>query len=365
VPDPLQGQHRGERIGDGQEHQSALGQVGQFQENLGGGVPGDDGIARKSSCAGPVRVLLQDQDGRALVAQGRAQEAADPAVADHHQMPLEVLSRQVQVGLGYPAEVAAPPTVEWGRQAGREGGQGHGQGRHAEDGQVDVPGQGLALVAQSGQDEGELTHLEHRQAHRRGHDVHVSEDPGDGPEDQALAQEEGPDQEEQRPPLLAQEGRFQQHADADEEEHREQVSQGDDLAQGLVAEFGAGQDHAGQEGSKGEGQAQAVTGVADPQPQSHHCDHEELARAPGGDAGHQPGQQLRAQEEHHGHEERGADQGHAQVREPLVKVSDCRKQDQHRDDRQVLDDQDGGHDPAGQGARQPAVGQELQDHHGA
>ena len=49
--------------------------------------------------------------------------------------------------------------------------------------------------------------------------------------------------------------RVEQHADADEEEEAEQVADGDDVAEGLVAELRFAEDQAGDECAEREGEA--------------------------------------------------------------------------------------------------------------
>ena len=53
--------------------------------------------------------------------------------------------------------------------------------------------------------------------------------------------------------LAQQDGRVEQHADRDEEQHGEGVAQRQAVGRGLVAEVALAQDHAGEEGAEREG----------------------------------------------------------------------------------------------------------------
>ena len=48
---------------------------------------------------------------------------------------------------------------------------------------------------------------------------------------------------------------IEQHADADEEEEAKEIADGDDVAEGLVAELRFAEDEAGDEGAEREGEA--------------------------------------------------------------------------------------------------------------
>ena len=88
------------------------------------------------------------------------------------------------------------------------------------------------------------------------------------------------------PALLPEESRVDQHPYRDEEEHGEDVPQGLDLGEGLVAVVRLGEDHPRDERPEGEREPDEVGRVADPEPYGHDRDQEQLARTPGGHTRH-------------------------------------------------------------------------------
>ena len=78
---------------------------------------------------------------------------------------------------------------------------------------------------------------------------------------------------------------IKQHADRSEEEQPEDVAQGDDVAQGLVAVFRFAQNQAGHEGAEGKREAEQVSGVADTQADGGDGKDEEFAGVASGPPG--------------------------------------------------------------------------------
>ena len=78
--------------------------------------------------------------------------------------------------------------------------------------------------------------------------------------------------------LLDQHHRVKQHADGDEEQHREGVAQRQGVMGGAVAQLGFIKHHAGKEGAEGEGDIKQLHGAeGDAQRQGQHRQSEQLA----------------------------------------------------------------------------------------
>ena len=97
--------------------------------------------------------------------------------------------------------------------------------------------------------------------------------------------------------------RVEQHADGDEEEHGESVAQRQALIRGLLAERAFAQDHAGEEGAKGEGDAEKLGGAeGDTERDGKDAEAEEFARAGVCDVVQDPRDEAAADEQHDGEE---------------------------------------------------------------
>ena len=115
--------------------------------------------------------------------------------------------------------------------------------------------------------------------------------------------------------VLDGESRVEQHADADEEEETENVADGNDLAEGLVAELRFAEDESGDEGAEREGEAGQPRRVADPHSDGDDGDEKELARTPGEDEAEELGQEPRAQDDDGAKEQDGDPDGAAEAGE--------------------------------------------------
>ena len=108
--------------------------------------------------------------------------------------------------------------------------------------------------------------------------------------------------------LLDQADRVEQHADRDEEQHREGVAQRQRFLGRAVAELGFAHDHAGEEGAERQRHAeQLCRAEGDAERDRQHRQPEQLARAGMGDVVQDPGDDPPADDQHDGDE--GGDLG--------------------------------------------------------
>ena len=162
-----------------------------------------------------------------------------------------------------------------------------------------------------------------------------------------------------------QEGRVEEHADRGEEQQPEEVAQGQDVAESLMAVVRLAQHHARHKGAQRERQAEEMRGIADPQTDGGNGQQEQLARIPADDVHHQAGQQADAdtngqRQENHGFQRRESKQNQAGLR-----VVQLRQNNHQRHHREVLHDQHADHHPAGQRAHPALAHQGSQHDHGA
>ncbi|GJD75310.1 hypothetical protein CFIICLFH_3551 [Methylobacterium goesingense] len=197
---------------------------------------------------------------------------------------------------------------------------------------------------------------------------------------QGLADEDDAQHRQHRERLADQDAGVEQHADGDEEQHREGVLQGQGIGRRLMAEVGFGQHHAGEEGAEREGDAEEFRRAeGDAEGQRQHRQGEELPRARARRLIEEPGHEPAPAHQHHGGED--ADLGQRQAEgEPDVAVPGMvrgaravaaerggqrRQQHQGQHHRQVLDDEPTHRDAALVAVEEPALLQSPQQHHGA
>ena len=75
--------------------------------------------------------------------------------------------------------------------------------------------------------------------------------------------------------------RIEQHADADEKEKPEEITDGHDIAERLVAELRFAEDETGDKSTEVKGEPREPGGIADPDADGDDRDKKKLARAPG------------------------------------------------------------------------------------
>ena len=159
--------------------------------------------------------------------------------------------------------------------------------------------------------------------------------------------------------------RIEQHADRHEEQQSEHVAQRRHVAEGLMAQLRFAEHHAGDERPDRKRQSQLIGEGPDPDSGGDDRHEKQLSRSPPEDPPQQGGQQPGADEDH-GQQECGGDQaGLHEARQRAAHVAHVRQDDQHRHNRQVLDDQHPDHDAAGQRRGRAVGGKRLEHHHRA
>jgi hypothetical protein len=163
---------------------------------------------------------------------------------------------------------------------------------------------------------------------------------------------------------LDQDGRVEQHADGDEEEHGEGIPQGQRFLGGAMAEFGLAQHHARTEGAEREGDAeQERRAIGDRHGGDDTARVKQLARAGLGDLPEHPRKarlpttSMRRRGRHFARSCRGSRSGWRRRTSGHQGRRRGREHHQHEHHRKVLDDQPADGDAAGAGierARAPA-----------
>ncbi len=167
----------------------------------------------------------------------------------------------------------------------------------------------------------------------------------------------------------------EQHADRDEEQHREGVAQRDRLFGRLLAEVAFAQHHAGEEGAQREGHAEQFRrAVGDAQRDGIDGEAEKLAGPGVRRVVHQPGNDSPSDHQHHRHEDRylgqGDQQGEGDAGCRHVAIArgddgDRRQQHQGQHHRQILDHQPADRDAAAIGVDNVTILQGADQHDGA
>ena len=172
--------------------------------------------------------------------------------------------------------------------------------------------------------------------------------------------------------------RVEQHADRDEEQHREGIAQRQRLLRRALAQLRFAQDHAGEEGAERERDVeQRRRAEGDAERDRQHGQAEQLARAGMRDVVQDPRDHPPADHQHDRDEgrdladrdQRAAATSAAMRRRAAPAAQRCRRQrrqqHQRQDHREVLDDQPADRDAAALGLEQPALLQGAQQHHRA
>ena len=342
-----------------------MGHRGRLEHDLVAGVAVDHREPGLLGLFHPPLVEFDDDERDVQAVQGGGDLGAHPAAAGNHHVTLEAGVREVHRLELLLLEPALLEGVEAARLGRDHRGEDHGEHRGGEDQVVEFTVDGLGRHADLGKDKGELADLEQPQADRDGDDVAVAEQPGERGEDEPLAHADEQHQQEDGAEVVEQEARVEQHAHRGEEEQAEDVAQGNDVTERLVAVVRLVEHHAGDEGAEGERQPDQVGGVADAQADGDDGQQEQLAAAEPGDVAHDPGQQLGAEQEHGGQEDGRLESGLAELGQPGRGVVHERQDDDHGHDGQVLDDEHADHHLARQGAEPALVHERLEQHHGA
>ena len=332
----------------------------------------------------PVDVLLDHQERRAGLEQLLADEAADAAVADEHDMvgqrrERDLLPRRLSAGAAGAASGAAGLVGVTPRQDAVEPGEEQRieqdrDDRAGEDEIAPALGQQRQRHAEPGEDEGELADLREARRDRERGRMRMPERPHDRVGGDRLAEHDDEHRRENGDRLAHDDHRIDQHADRDEEQHREGVAQRQRLVGGALAQLGFAHDHAGEEGAERERDVeQHRSPERAAERDREHRQPEQFARAGMGDVVQEPRDHALADDQHDRDEGRDLADGDQQ-RERQRRPVECggraalerrRKRRQHHqreDHGDVLDDQPADRDAPALGLEQPALLQGAQQH---
>ena len=186
------------------------------------------------------------------------------------------------------------------------------QDRAGKDQVAPLLGKQVQADAELGEDEGELADLrEARRDHQRRAD-RMAERDDDQECRNRLADDDDEEGREDRPGVVEQAGRVEQHADRDEEQHREGVAQRQRFLGRAVAELGFAHDHAGEEGAERQRHAEEMrSSEGDAERDRKHREAEQLARAGMRDVVQDPRDDPPADDQHQRDEGGHLGEGHA------------------------------------------------------
>ncbi|MCY1287514.1 hypothetical protein D9M68_439840 [compost metagenome] len=370
-----------EAVGNGDQQPARRFDVGQLQHLRIGGVADHHGEAALAQFGGLLALVLDHHQRHPGLAQPRADQAADAAVADEDGViALAHAWRQVLFRLllrhGF-AFALDDHRLRLLQPLDGDEQQRVDQDRQDRAGQHQVAAhlrQQLQADAQADQDEGELADLRQAGGDGQRGAAGVAEGADDDVGRHRLAEHDDQEGRQHRQRLLDQDRRVEQHANRDEEQHGEGVAQRQRVLRRLVAEFGFVEDHPGEERAEGEGHAeQHRRAIGDAEGDGQHGEGEQFARAGGGDPLQRPGHDAAAAEDHQrdeggdlaqGQQQRQQQAGVAAVGLAAQRAGQRRQQHQGEDHRQVLDDQPADGDAPALGVDQPALLQRAQQDHG-
>ena len=226
---------------------------------------------------------------------------------------------------------------------------------------------------QAGENKGKFTNLRqaggNRQCGTRRVAKHTHEEKGGC----GFTKDNDRQRRQHRQRLLDQHHWVKQHADGDKEQHRKGVAQRQGVMGGAVAQLGFIKHHAGKEGAEGEGDIKQLHGAeGDAQRQGQYRQGEQLARAGGRAARHDPRHQPTADQHHDGDKGHHFANGDPEVEGEgseadvafLRHTGHCRQQDQRQDHHQVFHNQPADGDLPALTVNQLSFLQGAQQHHG-
>ena len=212
-------------------------------------------------------------------------------------------------------------------------------------------------------DEGEFAaQRQHGAEHHRLAQRQAARPPADQDQDQQLGQQQSGDAGGDPPGFGRDLAEVDAHADGDEEQAEQQALERFDLRLEFVAEFGIGQQHAGEESAQAHRQAAELHqpgGTDDDQQRGRGENFGHLR--PGHGAEQLPQQQATADHDQRDHAERLEHRipGRRRLRGGLG-FAEQRDQGEQRDRHEILQEQDGESEPAVAGGQLLAFGQDLQ-----
>jgi len=147
-----------------------------------------------------------------------------------------------------------------------------------------------------------------------------------------------------------QDPRIEEHADGDEEEEREHVTQGGNVAQGPPAVIRFAEHEPGHEGPEGEREPEGIGQVADAQPKGRHGQDEEFLGLPARNVFQHQGDRPGTGVHHHRHESDHLQDRSGNPQDRQFRAEESKKKDHQGKDDDVLHDGHAEHDAARQGA---------------
>ena len=292
-------------VGDGNDDAAGARDIGQHQRLPRRGVADDDLDSGLAGRVYPALGIFDEHQGRARPLQFAANHRAHPPIADED----DVIALPGRLGLllgegprsrggndlaslarhHRPEFRFNRPALRVPRFEARLEPLGQPEHQRVQDDRDDGAGQHEAapLLGQHaeahperGEDEGEFADLrqsrrQRQRGTRRSAEQHQQQERHDG-----LAEQDDRQRRQYRQRLAHDDGRIEQHADRDEEQHPERVAQRQCLLGGAMAEFALRQDHAGKERAERQRHAEQIGGARrDAERNRQHGEAEQFAAA--------------------------------------------------------------------------------------
>ncbi len=150
----------------------------------------------------------------------------------------------------------------------------------------------MVIGAERQQHKAEFTSLREIQAGADRHSGRSAKDPRQHRHNRALGHHRGGRQQQHQPPFVDHHPPVELHADGDEEQAEQHIVKGSDVAFHLMLELGLGDQHAGDESTKGEGQAGVFGQPGQPQGDQQHVEDEQLFSLSSRDLSQPPAHRL-------------------------------------------------------------------------
>jgi len=194
---------------------------------------------------------------------------------------------------------------------------------------------------------------------------------------QRLADDDDEADRDHGPEVAEDDGRIEQHADRDEEQHREGVAQRQGFLGGAMAQLRFGQDHPGEERAERKGYVEELRrAVGNAQRDREHGQPKQLLRTRMGDVMEEPGDHPAPDHEHDRHEGRHLAEGDGKRPQQFFgahghghtvgliaqEAGHGRQQDEGEHHRQILDNQPADGDAPALGLDQPAFLKRAEEH---
>jgi hypothetical protein len=276
------------------------------------------------------------------------------ALPDHLQRRAQALELRPAIG-PHPVGRAAPGRQPLDRPVGDREGERIERDREERPGKDQVarlPVEEAERDAEGGEDEGELADLRQARRHRDRRRHRVAEEEHDQERGEGLADDDEQHDGKDVQRLVPEDRRIEQHADRDEEQHREGVLQRQRVVRRAMAEPRLAQHHAGEERAEGEGDAEHFRRAeGDAERHRQHRQGEQLARSRARHLAEDPRHHPRSDE--HGDDDEGSNlaERQSEIEEDVAgrlavvagmaaeRLGERRQQHQRHHHGEVLDDQ--------------------------